>query len=293
MTGDKEEQQNIHEAVLGLKKAIAEEKEEKRRKAIEQNKAKKRSPTKMNIVLTDEDLWFDDWDDCESADIDEPRSNPVHVKGIGPRRRSRIPHRMRGRKASGDSPEGAGSRSESRQQDVSGLSLHGGGVVLRDRHNIGPYGPKDGRQQSTEEVAAKVENTGNESGDEALFKRPVKGILKNSNIQEMYSDLENDYTHANMHLLPAIARSNLQIGNVKPELGMTVVNIPVAEYDMDEEYLNKVQSKQVRFKDENETFKLPEIPPHSETTTVSEVDEELKPRRPMLEIDGFFIGKYA
>lgn len=252
-------------------------------------------------------MWIDDWDGCDSPDVEveaNSKFNPQHTRGNDRRRRPRpAPTHKNRQKKDNESPE-YGSRPES-QVDGDGLSLQGGGVTLRQRHII------PGMKYRTEEYGGHRGDSRCASVDVAFDShilvrpstdsKPKKGILKNSNIPEMYTDLypEHDVNQSNAHLLPAIAKSNLQIGNVKADLSTIVVNVPTMENEVEEDD-DRNNRKTVRFKDENETFRLPDIPASETTTTELEDREDAhqsQPKRLMmravLESDGYFIGKYA
>jgi hypothetical protein len=234
--------------------------------------------------MTDEDLWLDDYEGYEQdlPDLEDHRagSSSYMKAGEKSKRRTRPLHTNKSRQSvDAESPEYGSS--SSRGQDMGGLSLQGGMVTLRERHNISPI--KGLIKNSDFDI---IEPPGPPPSP-----KPKKGILKNSNIPEMYYDLDPDDGHVNTHLLPAIAHSNLQIGNVKPDLSNIVINIPTGDNEIDEDR----RQKTVRFKEENETFRLPELAPSFDNFSVEE-QPEVPPRllmRPVLEIDGYFIGKYA
>ena len=297
--------------MLSIKHTISEQKEERRRKLIESKMSRspkdKHTPHTLpnGMVLTDEDLMVDEDEYRDSPEVDaeggvaSSASSPHYQIPKGSKLKRRL-------YSNGEFTPAMIRKPDVGSQD--GLALTGGNIALTNRgksqENRLERGMTEGEmvQMHTRELLGE--------GD-VSFAKPanLKSILKNTggyNTMNIWSDFDSSHAleTANPNLLPAIAKSNTQIGFVKAEIGShaNTHNAPspkgvshrVRDYQQSAE--ERPAPKSVRFKEENELFRLPEIPPPpSESTIASEPEEVEAPKflRAVLETEGYFIGKYA
>ena len=298
-----------------IKNVIHEDREERRRKQIETKNSKQRDGRVLpnGLILTDDDLNVDD---------DEYRNTPddaLDDASPSPQMHYQVPKGGKVRKrlyGQSDFSPVARIRKQPSPSDESGMeSLSLSGISLKNK------------TKETRFVKHQPSLDIDQGAYHAQSRDPmgytgksvnIKGILKNtgprsSNMWSDVDDAQTEHDGTNVSLLPAIAKSNTQLGFVKPEIEAAqsrnnMQRFGVSHRTRDYQQVQQVhsvqtaeqQSKSVRFKSEDELCHLPDIPPPppSESTVASEAEAEMRhdhPRilRAMLEAEGYFIGKYA
>lgn len=200
---------------------------------------------------------------------------------------------------SGRSSAATGSRGDDSSRTGGGdmpLSLHGGALTLRQRSfqmNTGRTSKQSNyrtddksiRAHFLERLLSEREQDSRHTIEVPTFAEPTKGILKNSKIRQLYSDIEEPVKTDPRRLFPAIAHTNVHAGN--PHSQHTHhEDIPFDEYLESA----KKNSKSVRFRENTDTYHLPEAPAQEENPP-----QETVKKLPVgkVEIEGYFIGKFA
>ena len=328
--------------MASIKVAMVEEKEEKRRRQLESRGSRQQSRDSSrshhpHVTLTAEDLLLDDDEYRDSPDmfVDDVTSTQTSTtSGYHGVRGGSVRRRLLGTSNDQQQVGLVRTRKQPSPSDdaltSSELSLYGGTVGLKQRL-------KDRRRRLQEtDLQAPVTDTYVTSASiaevQSVDSKPerLKGILKNNLMGRpgvTWSELEGGTVPGQTDgsgLLPAIARSNTQIGFVKPDPNAGLppstpihniqtlgVSQRTREYTLDHAPVpNAVYApasasdvsktpKAVRFKEEDELFRLPELPSASASTIASESEDTyVAPNHPrmvraLFESEGYFIGKYA